>query len=248
MVRLNAIFRQAAGSTIITNAHRVNRGEKPLLNAAGSTDFFLFHCTEPEPAAELVRELVATRIPAKFGLQPDEIQVLSPMHRGANGTLALNASLQAALNPVPKEAGAELRAGERVFRAGDRVMQTANDYERDVMNGDLGHVLHVNPQTRQLSVDFDGRVATYEDGDLDSLLHAWCITIHKSQGSEFPAVVIPLLLSDYVMLQRNLLYTAITRARRLVVLVGSDAAIARAVQNDQVALRYSGLLDRLDGV
>ena len=184
------------------------------------------------------------RIPARFGFSSDDIQVLSPMHRGEAGVAALNTRLQDALNPQWGDLG-ELKVGERVLREGDRVMQTVNDYAKDVFNGDVGRVLAVNPEEKRLSVDFEGNVVSYEAFELEALTLAYAITIHKSQGSEFPAVVVPVLNSHHIMLQRNLLYTAITRARRLVVLVGDPKAIAVAVRNDKVLRRYTALAARL---
>jgi len=188
---------------------------------------------------------VCERIPARFGFGPDEIQVLSPMHRGEAGVAALNSRLQAALNPQWGGLGELEVGGGRILREGDRVMQTVNDYARDVFNGDVGRVLAVNPVEKRLSVDFDGNVVSYEAFELDELALAYALTIHKSQGSEFLAVVVPVLNSHHIMLQRNLLYTAITRARKLVVLVGDPQAIAVAVRNDKVLRRYTALAARL---
>ena len=242
--RLDAIFRQATGSYIIENAHRVVRGQMPVTDDPNATDFFLARTDDPTRAAEIIEQLVCERIPARFGFGPDDIQVLSPMHRGEAGVMALNTRLQDALNPQWGGLG-ELEVGNRILREGDRVMQTINDYAKDVFNGDVGRVLAVNAVEKRLSVDFDGRVVGYEEFDLQHLALAYTITIHKSQGSEFPAVVVPVLNSHHIMLQRNLLYTAITRARRLVVLVGDPQAIAVAVRNDKVLRRYSALTGRL---
>ena len=184
------------------------------------------------------------RIPARFGFGPDDIQVLSPMHRGEAGVAALNTRLQDVLNPQWGGLG-ELEIAGRILREGDRVMQTVNDYAKDVFNGDVGRVLAVNPDEKRLSVDFEGNVVSYEAFELEELSLAYAITIHKSQGSEFPAVVVPVLNSHHIMLQRNLLYTAITRARKLVVLVGDPKAIATAVHNDKVRQRYTALAMRL---
>jgi exodeoxyribonuclease V alpha subunit len=244
LIRLDTIFRQAAGSYIIDNAHRVVRGQLPVTDDPEATDFFLARTDDPTRAAELIEQLVWERIPARFGFGPDDIQVLSPMHRGEAGVAALNTRLQDALNPQWGDLG-ELRVGERVLREGDRVMQTVNDYAKDVFNGDVGRVLAVNPEEKRLSVDFEGNVVSYEAFELEALTLAYAITIHKSQGSEFPAVVVPVLNSHHIMLQRNLLYTAITRARRLVVLVGDPKAIAVAVRNDKVLRRYTALAARL---
>jgi len=244
LIRLDAIFRQAAGSYIIDNAHRVVRGQLPVTDDPEATDFFLARTDDPVRAAELIEQLVCERIPARFGFRPDDIQVLSPMHRGEAGVAALNTRLQDALNPQWGDLG-ELKVGERVLREGDRVMQTVNDYGKDVFNGDVGRVLAVNQAEKRLSVDFDGNVVSYEAFELEALTLAYAITIHKSQGSEFPTVVVPVLNSHHIMLQRNLLYTAITRARSLVVLVGDPKAIAVAVRNDKVLRRYTALAGRL---
>lgn len=243
VVRLQTIFRQAAGSLIITNAHRINHGELPLTPNAGDGDFFLFKTEDAERAAQLCVELVQTRIPRRFAIPSQDIQILSPMHRGVAGVGALNLALQEALNPAA--AGKPQRtAANRVFRPGDRVMQVRNNYNKDVYNGDMGIVTGLNLELQQLAVMMDGREVTYDFLELDELVHAFAISVHKSQGSEFPAVVIPILTSHYMMLQRNLLYTAVSRARRLVVLVGQPKAIAMAVRNDKVAARYTGLRER----
>ncbi len=246
VVRLETIFRQEEGSYIISNAHRINQGQMPILDHRKSRDFFLFKTDDPARAAELVVELVQTRIPRHFGLQPSDIQVLSPMHRGEAGVGNLNRLLQAALNP-PSDRKPERQVGGRVFRLGDRVMQMRNNYDKEVYNGDLGRIVAMNLEEQTLVVDFDDRRVRYDFLELDELVHAYAISVHKAQGSEFPAVVVPVLTQHYVMLQRNLLYTAVTRARRLVVLVGTPRAIAIAVHNDRVAQRHSALAERLRG-
>ena len=250
VVRLDRIFRQAAGSYIVENAHRINRGEMPVLTrSAGregveAEDFFLFRTEEPERAASLCVELVQERIPRRFGIPAEDIQVLSPMHRGAAGVKSLNGMIQQALNP-PGPDRVERSYGDSIYRAGDRVMQMRNNYDKDVFNGDMGYIKDVDPVEQQVAVEVDGRSVGYDYSELDELVHAYAVSVHKSQGSEFPAVVIPLLTSHYMLLQRNLLYTAVTRARRLVVLVGQLKAIGMAVRNDTVAQRYSGLSERL---
>ncbi len=200
----------------------------------------------PDEAANWVQEVVCQRIPQKFGLKPRDIQVLAPMHRGPAGVTALNQRLQEALNP-PSPLKPEKALFGQVFRPGDRVMQTQNNYDKDVYNGDIGAVLALDPIEHALMVDFDGRQATYDWSECDQLVLAYAVTVHKSQGSEFPAIVIPLVTSHYLMLQRNLLYTAVTRARKLCVLVGSRKAIAMAVRNNKVAHRYTALDWRLKG-
>jgi exodeoxyribonuclease V alpha subunit len=246
LIRLDAIFRQPEGSYIITNAHRINRGEMPLLDNRSATDFFLFREEDPAKAADLVVEIVAERVPRKFGLRPDEIQVLSPMHRAEVGVAALNARLQEALNP-PKPGLAERQVGGRPYRTGDRVMQIRNNYDKEVFNGDMGRIVAVNLEDQMINVKMDERTVTYDFLEMDELVHAYAVSVHKAQGSEFPAVVIPLLTTHYMMLQRNLLYTAVTRAQKLVVLVGSQRAISIAVSNNRAKERYSGLAQRLRG-
>jgi exodeoxyribonuclease V alpha subunit len=245
VVRLSLIFRQAAGSHIITNAHRVNHGEMPLY-PKDARDFFLFPQAEPEAAANWVVDVVQNRIPQRFGLNPlDDIQVLSPMHRGAAGVGQLNQRLQAALNP-PHPKRTEKTLGGRAFRVGDKLMQLRNNYQKDVYNGDIGRLAAVDFDEQTLTVVFEaGQTVYYDWAEADELAHAYAVSIHKSQGSEHPAVVIPILTQHYMLLQRNLLYTAITRARRLCVLVGSQKAIAMAVRNASVAERWSGLRQRL---
>jgi exodeoxyribonuclease V alpha subunit len=244
VTRLEQIFRQAEDSFIIVNAHRINQGEMPVFSQI-SKDFFLFPEKDPQKAAEWVIDLVSKRIPEKFGFQSSgEIQVLSPMHRGAVGVVDLNVHLQEALNP-PAVEKAEFKHGQRVFREGDRVMQIRNDYDRQVFNGDMGRILSIDLEEGVVDIDFDGRTVQAELSQLDELLHAFAVSIHKAQGSEFPVVVIPLLNQHYMMLQRNLLYTAVTRARKLVVLVGSKQAIAIAVHNNRIASRNTRLAKRL---
>ena len=244
VARLGTIFRQAAGSHIITNAHRINHGQVPVFDRE-ATDFFLFPEDEAEPAAERVVEVVHERIPRRFGLDPlADVQVLAPMHRGAAGVGNLNVKLQAALNP-PAAAKAERQLGGRIFRAGDRVMQIRNNYQKDAFNGDIGRLAEVDTENQSLTVVYDGRPVVYEWSEADELVHAYAVSIHKAQGSEFPAVVVPLVSQHYMMLQRNLLYTAITRAKKLCVVVGSRKAIAIAVRNAKVARRWTGLAQRL---
>jgi exodeoxyribonuclease V alpha subunit len=244
VARLETIFRQAAGSHIITNAHRVNHGQVPVFDRE-ARDFFLFQEDEAEPAAQRVVEVVRERIPRRFGLDPlVDVQVLAPMHRGAAGVGNLNIQLQAALNP-PAADKAERQLGGRVFRAGDRVMQIRNNYQKEAFNGDIGRLAEVDIENQTLTVVIDGRPVLYEWSEADELVHAYAVSIHKSQGSEFAAVVVPLVSQHYMMLQRNLLYTAITRAKQLCVLVGSRKAIAIAVRNAKVAHRWTGLAQRL---
>lgn len=244
VVRLDTIFRQEEGSYIIVNAHRINRGEMPILDNRNAVDFFLFREEDPLKAADLVVDLVRERISRRFGFKTEEIQVLAPMHRGEVGVAALNARLQAALNP-PGPRTVERQIGGRIFRIGDRVMQIRNNYDKDVFNGDMGHIAAMDLEDQMVAVNMDGRSVMYDFLELDELVHAYAISIHKAQGSEFPAIVVPLLTTHYMMLQRNLLYTAVTRAQKLVVLVGSPRAIGIAVKADRAKERFSGLAERL---
>jgi exodeoxyribonuclease V alpha subunit len=251
VTRLSIIFRQAAHSQIITNAHRINQGQTPIFTASGDTeidtlnDFFLFPAETPEEAANWVQEVVCNRIPRKFGLHPrDEIQVLSPMYRGPAGVTSLNERLQAALNP-PALMKPEKSMFGQIYRVGDKLMQTQNNYDKDVYNGDIGYLFSIDPIEHALTMDFEGRAVTYDWSEADQLVLAYAVSVHKAQGSEFPAVVIPLVTSHYLMLQRNLLYTAITRARQLCVLVGSRRAIGISVRNNKVSQRYTALDWRL---
>ena len=207
-------------------------------------DFFVFTTEDAERAAQLCVELVTERIPRRFGIPSEDIQLLSPMHRGVAGVSALNDALQAALNPPAPNKPQKL-IGSRAYRVGDRVMQIRNNYDKDVYNGDMGRISGMDLEMHQVTVTFDGRPLPYDFLELDELVHAYAVSIHKSQGSEFPAVVVPVLTSHYMMLQRNLLYTAVTRARQLVVLVGQPRAIGIAVRNGKVAARYTGLAARL---
>ena len=245
MVRLTEVFRQAAKSQIIVNAHRINDGVFPdLRRPEGESDFYFVEADSPEAAVPRIVELVKTRIPRRFGLDPiQDIQVLSPMNRGGVGARALNVELQAILNPAGER---KLERFGWVFAPGDKVMQIENDYDKEVYNGDIGYVVDVNPEDRELIASFDGRSVTYGFGELDTLVPAYAVTIHKSQGSEYPAVVIPMLTQHYAMLQRNLLYTGITRGKRLVVLVGQKRAVAIAVGNVSGRRRWSKLREWLN--
>ena len=244
VVRLNEVFRQAQSSLIVTNAHRVNEGLPPSFageaveNDGAKRDFYFFDAETPDKVLDTVRDLVHNRIPAKFGFDArDEIQVLSPMHRGVIGAQNLNKELQKVLNPG---GGGVDRAGV-MFRAGDKVMQTSNDYDKDVYNGDIGIIAGIDREDQLVKVNFDGRIVSYEFNDLDSLELAYCITVHKSQGSEYKAVIIPVHTTQFVMLQKNLLYTGITRGKKLVCLVGQKRAVMMAVQNISAEPRLSSL-------
>ena len=241
---LTEIFRQAQESLIIANAHRVNRGEFPQLKPQQGqrSDFYFIEKDDPEEVLGVIKELCVKRLPNAFRLNPlDDIQVMTPMHRGTVGVANLNAELQVLLNPQ----GKVITRGGRLFRVNDKVMQIKNNYEKDVFNGDIGTLAAIDIEEQKVQVKFEGRTVDYELSDLDDLVLAYAISIHKSQGAEYPVVVVPLLSQHYIMLQRNLLYTAITRAKRLVVLVGSKRAIAIAVRNNKVQRRYTNLAAKL---
>ena len=239
--RLDFIFRQDTAGLIVKNAHHVNAGE-PLEVAHGDSDFYFVRCEDPELCLKRAIEFMTTRIPRKFGMDPlRDVQVLTPMRRNVLGTDNLNVELQKALNPT----GDSLSRGGTVFRVGDRVMQLRNNYDKDVFNGDVGFVKSVSAADRSLVVLFDGRPVKYDAGDLDELVLAYAMTIHKSQGSEYPAVIVLVHTQHYVMLQRNLLYTAITRGKRLVLLVGVPYAVDRAIQTNAVRERRTSLAERL---
>ncbi|MCY0924485.1 ATP-binding domain-containing protein, partial [Streptomyces sp. H27-G5] len=246
-VRLTKIFRQAQQSGVVTNAHRINQGLPPLTD--GLPDFFLFVEDDTETAASLTVDVAARRIPQKFGLDPRrDIQVLAPMHRGPAGAGNLNTLLQAAVTPA-REGLPERRFGGRTFRVGDKVTQIRNNYEKGangVFNGTVGVVTALSTEEQKLTVltDEDEEIG-YDFDELDELAHAYAVTIHRSQGSEYPAVVIPVTTSAWTMLQRNLLYTAVTRAKKLVVLVGSRKALGQAVRTVSAGRRHTALDHRL---
>jgi exodeoxyribonuclease V alpha subunit len=246
-VRLTKVFRQAQQSGVVTNAHRINAGQHPITH--GLNDFFLFAEDDPDRVADLVVEIVANRLPRRFGLDPrQQVQVLCPMHRGPAGAGVLNERLQAALTPA-RDGLAERRFGGRIYRVGDKVMQLRNNYDKGiagVFNGSVGQVTAISLEDQELRVllDEDEEVA-YGFDELDELTHAYAVSIHRSQGSEYPCVVIPVTTSAWLMLQRNLLYTAVTRARRMVVLVGSRRALAKAVRTQGAGRRYTALTERL---
>ncbi len=239
--RLDHIFRQDTSGLIVTNAHHVNAGE-PLEVRSGDTDFYFMRVEDPELCIRRAIDFMTTRIPRKFGLDPlQDVQILTPMRRNALGTENLNVEIQKALNPT----GPALIRGGTTFRVGDRVMQLRNNYDKDVYNGDVGFVKGVDADARSLVVTFDGRPVKYDAGDLDELVLAYAMTIHKSQGSEYPAVIVIIHTQHYVMLQRNLLYTAITRGRKLVLLMGVPYAVDQAIKTNTVRERRTGLAERL---
>jgi exodeoxyribonuclease V alpha subunit len=244
VVRLTEVFRQAASSRIVRSAHQINQGVFPSLPDKGEmSDFYFVPADEPETIARTVVDLVKTRLPKKFQVDPvRDIQVLCPMNRSLTGARGLNQLLQEALNP-PGENSIE-KFGYR-FSVADKVMQIQNNYDKDVYNGDIGFVTHIDPVEQELTATFDGHVVTYGFGELDELVLCYATTIHKSQGSEYPVVVIPVSTQHYMMLKRNLIYTGITRGKRLVVLVGQKRALAMAVKGKQGERRWSKLAEWL---
>ena len=247
VVRLTEIFRQAQQSQIVINAHLVREGKFPRLRTdpEGPQDFYFIEKEEPEEILEIILKLCMNRIPARFGLDPiEDIQVLTPMIRGVIGAQRLNRELQQSLNP----GAASLERGGFAFRVDDKVMQIRNNYDKDVFNGDLGRIRKIDMENQEMGVEIDGRVATYDFSELDELMLAYAVTVHKAQGSEYPAVVFPLSTQHYMMLQRNLFYTAMTRARKLAVIVGSKKALAIAVRNNQIQKRFTLLRERLVGL
>jgi len=245
VVRLNEIFRQAQESTIVVNAHRVNHGQFPILKGDfpdKSVDFHFLEEADPEEALTKILSLCGEEIPRHFGFHPiRNIQVITPMHRGTVGVTSLNAELQKKLNP--QTFGITL--GSRTLRLGDKVMQITNNYDKDVFNGDIGWISRIDHENQEVVIDFDGRLINYEYSDLDEVMLAYAISVHKSQGSEYPVVVMPVSTQHYLLLQRNLMYTAITRARKLVVLIGTKKALTIAIRNNKQQLRYTYLAQRL---
>ena len=246
VMRLTEVFRQAAESRIITAAHRINKGQMPdLARPEGDSDFYFVNAADPEAAVPLIVDLVKNRIPNRFGFDPiRDVQVLCPMNRGGVGARSLNIELQAALNPAKEQ---KVERFGWTFAPGDKVMQIENDYEKEVYNGDVGYIDAVDLDTGELIASFDGRPVTYGFGELDTLVPAYAATIHKSQGSEYPAVVIPVMTQHYAMLQRNLIYTGITRGKKLVVIVGQAKAVAIAVKNVSGRRRWTKLKEWLSG-
>jgi exodeoxyribonuclease V alpha subunit len=247
VARLTEIYRQAAASRIVTNAHRVNKGLMPELVRPknGDTDFYFIETTDPGDAVSKIVDLVKTRISRRFDLDPiRDIQVLCPMQRGGVGARSLNIELQKALNTQDTGQPRVERFGY-TYRVGDKVMQTENDYDKDIFNGDIGFIAAIDPDSGEVEISFDERMVTYDFGELDEIMLCYATTIHKSQGSEYPAVVIPIMAQHYIMLERNLLYTGITRGKRLVVLVGEKKALGMAVQGKKDRRRWTKLRERL---
>jgi exodeoxyribonuclease V alpha subunit len=245
VVTLTEVFRQAQNSQIIIAAHGIKNGVMPAEKAESTSDFYFIERADSEQTSRTLLELVQTRIPEKFQFDPiRDVQVLCPMNRGLLGIRELNGRLQAALNP-PSAEKPEIEKFGWIFRLQDKVIQTENDYDKEVFNGDFGQIEAIDLIEREVAVRFDNRVVLYDYGELDEISPAYAITIHKSQGSEFPAVVIPLAMEQYMLLQRNMIYTGITRGKKLVVALGQRNALRVAVKNNRTAGRFSGLLSRL---
>lgn len=243
VIRLTKIFRQAQSSRIVMNAHRINVGQMPDISNGKTTDFFFVEKEDPEEALREILELVKTKLSRYYHISSEQIQVLTPMQKGVVGATNLNLALQEALNPE----GEGLRRSGVIFRKKDKVMQMKNNYDKEVFNGDIGVVEAIDLEERTLSVKFDDRLIEYESSELDELVHAYATTIHKAQGSEYPIVVMPVLMNHFVMLQRNLIYTGITRAKKILVMVGTKKALAYAVRNVTVTQRNTMLKERLEG-
>jgi exodeoxyribonuclease V alpha subunit len=247
VVRLTEIFRQAQESGIVRAACRVNQGEWPESAGADKLgDFYFVEVESPAVILQRIITMIRERIPARFGLDPlRDIQVLTPMHRSELGVKNLNVQLQATLNPPDAQEGPEVARFGWSFRLGDKVLQTTNDYEKEVFNGDVGRIGAIDMDNQELTVDFEGRNVVYEFDELDELALAYALTIHKAQGSEYPAVVMPLHTQHFLLLRRNLLYTGITRGKQLVILIGSRKALALAIQRQEDSHRYTALAQRL---
>jgi exodeoxyribonuclease V alpha subunit len=241
---LNEIFRQAQGSLIVTNAHRINSGEFPVLRQSKDSeksDFFFFEQKDPDDVLKTILRIYKDAIPRTFGYASKNIQVLSPMHRGIVGVGNLNTELQKLMNSGAKEIN---RYGT-IFKIGDKVLQRVNNYDRDVFNGDIGIIADINTVDQEMRVNFDGKEVTYDFNDLDELVLAYAISVHKAQGSEYPVLILPVTMQHYIMLARNLIYTGITRGKKLSVLVGSKQALYLAIRNNKTGMRYSGLQERI---
>ena len=244
VVRLGEIFRQSRSSMIIVNAHRINKGAMPLFRGGNDFlhDFYFFTVEKPEKTLEKIIYLCKEGIPSRFRYNPlDDIQILCPMHKGIAGVSNLNTELQKMFNPI----GDEIIKGNRIFRVNDKVLQMRNNYDKDVYNGDIGRVKEIEKETQKLRIDFDGKIVSYEYDELDEIVLAYAISVHKSQGSEYPVVIMPILTQHYMLLQRNLLYTGITRGKKLVILVGTKRALAIAINNNKPHMRYTMLKKRL---
>jgi exodeoxyribonuclease V alpha subunit len=245
VVELSEIFRQAKESLIVVNAHKINNGIIPSFKPSGNSldDFYFIEQEDPKEVLDIILELTKERIPRRFGLNPvDDIQVLTPMHKGTLGSANLNKELQKALNPVEQEG---IMQGFRNFKINDKVMQIKNNYEKEVFNGDIGRITNIDYETQEVVISIDGRDVIYSFADLDEIVLAYAVSVHKSQGSEYPAIVLPVLSQHYILLQRNLIYTGVTRGKRLVVMVGTKKALAIGVKNNKTRKRYTYLEHRL---
>ena len=241
VIRLENVHRQALGSRIVTNSHRINHGEFPDISNGKDSDFFFVRCADGKACSDLIRQLVSERLPRNTKFRPRDIQVLTPKHDGSTGVVSLNTVLQECLNPSKSQ----IVYGSTVFRPGDRVMQMKNNYKKEVFNGDVGYICHLSEEERKMIVDFSGSRIEYDGTSFGELSLAYCSTIHKSQGSEYPCVIIPVTMADYYMLQRNLIYTAVTRAKKYCILVGEEKALGYAVGNNVVQKRNTRLRQRL---
>jgi exodeoxyribonuclease V alpha subunit len=246
VIELNEVFRQARESLIIMNAHRINQGLVPEVKGSGEDpgDFYFIEQEDPNQVLNIIMELVLNRIPQRFNMDPmKDIQILSPMHKGLLGTANLNMKLQNALNPSKKE----IIRGDRRFALNDKVMQIRNNYEKEVFNGDIGMIKAIDGEKQEIVVTYDDKPVLYDYLELDEIVLAYAISVHKSQGSEYQTVVLPILPQHYLLLQRNLIYTAVTRGKRLVVIVGSKRALTMGVKNESTMKRYTYLEERLRG-
>lgn len=246
-VMLDEIFRQSGESLITVNAHKINHGEFPLLSSNKNVlqDFYFIELDDPDEVCKMVLHMCRNKIPEKFGFHPvNDIQVLAPMHRGIAGAANLNGELQKYLN----QSTDELPRGGTIFKTGDKVMQIRNNYDKDVYNGDIGRIISIDREKHEVNMDYDGKAVVYDFTELDEVVLAYAVSVHKAQGSEYPAVVMPVLTQHYMMLQRNLLYTAITRGKKLVVLIGTKKALAIAIRNNKQQMRYTRLRERLQHV
>lgn len=241
VIRLENVHRQAMGSRIVTNSHMINHGQFPDISNGKGSDFFFVRPTANRSCSDIIKELVSERLPRNTAFRPSDIQVLSPKYDGSTGVVSLNAVLQASLNP----ATSKIVYGSTTFKPGDRVMQMKNNYDKEVFNGDVGYIRDLSEEERRMTVDFGGSLVQYDGTSFGELSLAYCSTIHKSQGSEYPCVIIPVMMADYYMLQRNLIYTAVTRAKKYCILVGEERALGYAVGNNVVQQRNTRLRERL---
>ncbi len=245
VVQLDQIFRQGEGSLIVVNAHRIHQGDMPILlkeDVGKNQEFYFLDQEDPETAARWILELVQERLPKRYCLDPfQDIQVLTPMYKGAVGAENLNLFLQQHLNPEKRS----IQRGPRLYKLGDKVMQIRNNYDKEVFNGDIGRLAKIDPENQEVWVNFDGRFVVYDFSELEELVLAYAISVHKSQGNEYPAVILPIMIQHFILLQRNLIYTAVTRAKRVVVLVGTKKALAIGIKNNKPQLRHSFLKERL---